>query len=423
LSRACQAHGANMVYTRGMKTRRICLTLIALWLLAPACGTSNETQGEYYSDTETIGGDAEGVPSSGDSERPTRDQQSDASAIVDVERNDAPLRPDLAWDVTSDGPYEAGHRRLETSYFSQSTGAERTISFEVWYPTEDSEGESVFYAEIFADENVLGEAALAAPVAGDTYPLHVHSHGNLGYAGSSPYVMRHFATHGWVVVAPAHKGNTIIDNISPRPVWMYTVRAEDVSATLDALAALPESDPLFGKLDTEQALLSGHSYGAYTTFGLTGASFNPERVAELCPEGEESECSDAVEAFFAEGLRDERFVGSIPMAPGSYDMYAEGLGDVAIPTMHMTGSDDRPEANVDIWAALPAPSYRVHVEGGCHQLFALGGCELIDDDPGLMIINAYALAFGRHVLLEDESVAALLDGSDVLDPAVTFLSK
>ena len=204
---------------------------------------------------------------------------------------------------------------------------------------------------------------------------------------------------------------------------MYTVRAEDVSATLDALGSLPESDPLHAKLDVSAALLSGHSYGAYTALGLSGASFNPERIAELCPEEEPDVCSDAVRTFFAEGVREERLIAAIPMAPGSYDMYAEGLADIAIPTLHMTGSEDRPEANEDIWAALLGPAYRVHVAGGCHQLFALGGCELIADDPGLIVVNAYALAFGRRELLGDTGVDALFDGSEVVDESVTFSIK
>jgi len=104
-------------------------------------------------------------------------------------------------------------------------------------------------------------------------------------------------------------------------------------------------------------------------------------------------------------------------------MYAEGIADIVIPTMHMTGSEDRPQANADVWAALPAPAHRVHVEGGCHQLFALGGCELIEDDPGLIIINAYALAFGRHYLLDDQGVLPLLDGTEVFDAAVTLSVK
>lgn len=404
--------------------------LIASIFFLPACGSDAEG-----STAEHEGGSTNGVeerqsdlPGAADEDVNSSSPASDVLTASDGGQQSDGLdgpepRADLSWDVGAAGPFNAGHRTAEWSYESLSTGAQRTIEYHIWYPTEATEGDEVFYAEIFIDEDALGDVPLAPPVSGDTYPLHIHSHGNLGYAGSSPHLMRHFATHGWVVVAPSHKGNTIIDNISPRPNWMYTVRSEDISATLDALSELPTSDPLAGKLDTNAALLSGHSYGAYTTLGLSGASFNPERIAELCPEGDMEACSEAVRTFFASGVRDPRLLAAIPMAPGSYSMYGEGIADVAIPTLHMTGSEDRPEANEDIWAALPAPSYRVHVAGGCHQLFSLGGCELIEDDPGLMIINAYALAFGRSEMLGDTGVQGLMNGSEVIDPSVTFSVK
>jgi predicted dienelactone hydrolase len=402
--------------------------LISALLLSPllffGCGTHSSEAADTSSSADVVvEADSGAADSETSSDEDASSMADDSSATADQEVAEHVSRIDLEWDVATDGPYQGGHRTFEVTYLSVSTGAERTIDAHVWYPTEATEGETVYYAEIFVDENVFGDAPLAPPAVGEQYPLHIHSHGHLGYAGSSPYLMRHFATHGWLVVAPSHKGNTFIDNISPRPAWMYTVRAEDISATLDALAALPESDELAGKVDVTSALLSGHSYGAYTSLGLSGASFNMEHIPNVCAEDESGECSDSVMGFFEAGVRDERVVASIPMAPGSYDMYGEGIEEIAIPTMHMTGSDDRPQSNADVWAALPAPAYRVHVEGGCHQLFALGGCELIEDDPGLIIVNAYALAFGRHYLLDDQGVLQLLDGTELLDAAVTLSVK
>ncbi|MGB0590054.1 MAG: alpha/beta hydrolase family protein [Myxococcota bacterium] len=403
----------------------ISVVLLHMFLFS-GCGSDPDTSADASGDVlapADASAEGDGLGSEAETSDDVVMAQDDAGDVGDQGAVQDETRVDLGWDVSVDGPYQAGHRTLEVTYPSVSLGADRTIEYHLWYPTEATEGETVYYAEIFVDENVFGEAPLAPPAVGDHYPLHIHSHGNLGYAGSSPHLMRHFATHGWVVVAPSHKGNTIIDNLSPRPAWMYTVRSEDVSATLDALAVLPEADALAGKVDVSAALLSGHSYGAYTALGLAGAAFNMEQIPSVCAEDESGECSDAVLGLFEAGVRDERLIASIPMAPGSYDMYAEGISDIVIPTMHMTGSEDRPQANADVWAALPAPAHRVHVEGGCHQLFALGGCELIPDDPGLVIVNAYALAFGRHYLLEDQSVLSLLDGTEVLDETVTLSTK
>lgn len=370
------------------------------------------------------GADAMGPPQDVEPET-TGDTGQDIAAPETAEDIAAPEgRVDLTWPVELDGPYQAGHRTVEITYEALSTGQNRTIMLHLWYPTEATSGDDVAYVGLFADDAVYGNAPLAAPAVGDAYPLHVHSHGDLGYAGSSPYLMRHFATHGWIVAAPDHTGNTIVDNISPRPSWMYTVRLEDISATLDHLQELPDEDPLAGMIDPNQAVLSGHSYGAYTTLGLAGADYDLERVASICAEEPSGACAPEVLSLFEAGLFEPRVVAAIPMAPGNYAMYgADGVAAVEVPTLHMTGSEDRPEANENIWSALPAPAVRVHVAGGCHQLFALGGCELIDDDTGLPIINGYALAFARHHLLGDEGVSGLLDGTTPLDEAVTLSVK
>ena len=387
----------------------VLVALVFTW----SCEGSSEPEGSATPDvTDAVtpdAGDAEADGPSGDAEADT----------------DGPSpRADLAWPVGEDGPYQAGHRTVEFTYDPVSTGEPRTLTLHLWYPTEATTGDDVAYLEIFFDEGVLGNAPLAPPAVGDSYPLHVHSHGDRGYAGSSPYVMRHFATHGWVVAAPDHRGNTIIDNIDPRPSWMYTVRLEDISATIDHLGELPSEDPLSGTLDTSQVVLSGHSYGAYTTLGLSGAAFDMGHIPSVCAADPSGECTPEVLGLFEAGMFESRVVASIPMAPGNDVMYgAEGVGAVQIPTLHMTGSEDRPEANENIWSWLPAPAFRVHVAGGCHQLFALGGCDLITDEVGLPIINAYALAFSRRQLLGDEGVTGLMSGAEVFDAAVTLSTK
>ena len=194
------------------------LPLLLVPFLLAACGSDAEEVGPLSNDDpQAMPGDTFVASVDAEAEE-SREVQSRSEGADDGDATArASVREDLEWDVGAPGPFNAGHRTAEVTYQSLSVGTERTIEYHIWYPTEAKEGEEVYYAEIFIDEEALGQAALAPPVSGDTYPLHVHSHGNLGYAGSSPHLMRHFATHGWVVVAPSHKGNTIIDNISPRP--------------------------------------------------------------------------------------------------------------------------------------------------------------------------------------------------------------
>jgi hypothetical protein len=67
----------------------------------------------------------------------------------------------------------------------------------------------------------------------------------------------------------------------------------------------------------------------------------------------------------------------------------------------------------------------IDIEGGCHQAFALGGCDAVADEVVFPIINEYALAFGRrHVLVDARAeVESALDGSREISDLVTFQKK
>jgi len=197
-------------------------------------------------------------------------EKGEIAASEDATNPDAHSPEAFSWELDASGPFQVGYRTLEFSYDAVGDGEQRPIKLSLWYPTEDSSGDPGSYLGLLEDPLVFTDAALAPPVYGETYPVHVHSHGHQGFAGSTNFLMRHFASHGWVVAAPDHRGNTLIDNIDPRPAWMYTVRPSDITATLDTLANLPAEDPLASKLATERVLMSGHSYGGYTTFVSAG---------------------------------------------------------------------------------------------------------------------------------------------------------
>ena len=75
----------------------------------------------------------------------------------------------------------------------------------------------------------------------------------------------------------------------------------------------------------------GHSFGGYTILGLGGATWDEAALA--CPDATTDFCtgmtSDAADLFRA-GFRDPRVLALVPMAPGDYDLYASGLGEVAV---------------------------------------------------------------------------------------------
>ena len=58
----------------------------------------------------------------------------------------------------------------------------------------------------------------------------------------------------------------------------------------------------------------------------------------------------------------------------------------------------------------------VELDGGCHQTFALGGCNTLDTDLGFHVVQTLALAFARHTVLGDAQLrtASLLSGEETI---------
>ena len=77
----------------------------------------------------------------------------------------------------------------------------------------------------------------------DGYPVHVYSHGNMGFGGASPFLMRHFASHGWVVVAPDHTGNTFTDHDNSLMPELVFRRPKDIADSVDWLFEFPDRSP------------------------------------------------------------------------------------------------------------------------------------------------------------------------------------
>lgn len=330
----------------------------------------------------------------------------------------------LAWAVDEEGPYKTGHRTWEITYDAPPEGEARTLVLHAWYPTEDTDGDEVKYLGAILDEDSFGNAAEAAPVYDGRYPVHVHSHGFQGWGGTSSDLMQYFASHGWVAIAPDHTGNTLTDHVDPLPTAHYLQKPADISAALDALDALPADDPL-AAADTSRVVMSGHSFGCYSTWAAAGASYDLDAVTEACPGLYEGTCSQAeLDAFAADDLADDRVVAAIPMAGNLRREFfgAEGHAAVHAPFLFMTGSDDDVGMHEQFDTYTDVDRRWIDIEGGCHQAFALGECAELDTETGYAIVNTYALAFARlHVLGDgDATVAGIVDGSVAVSPLVTF---
>ena len=344
----------------------------------------------------------------------------------------APVDP-LSWSVTEPGPYSCGHRTLETTYTPPGGVAPRTIPVHFWYPSNATDGEHPTYKGIFPDEIAWEDVEPAPSPWKGGMPVLVHSHGHKGFAGNSSRLMCHFASHGWVAVAPEHVGNTIGDTPDVRPLELYYERPLDLRVGLDLASALPSGDPLEGTLDLSRVAMSGHSFGTYTAWAVAGASFDEAAIQAACDAGAVADCTADKLAVFETDLSDPRAKVVIPMAGGRNDLFgASGYDAAKVPVLLMSGSLDPVGADTLFEAVSGVDLTWVDVEGGCHQLFGLGNsvlgddaCSALPDEEGFSIVNPWALAYARRHVLQDDGpqVTGIVFGTESLSERVTVQQK
>jgi predicted dienelactone hydrolase len=339
-----------------------------------------------------------------------------------------PIDP-LSLAVDRPGPFAVGYRELTTTYLPPGGLPARTIPVDFWYPTEQASGDNPRYGDFIDDPNTFIDAPPAEPAFAGGFPLLVHSHGDAAFPGSNANVVRYLVSHGWVVIEPAHVGNTLADTTKPHPLELFIERPLDVRAALDLAAALPPSEPLAGKLDLGHAAMSGHSFGTYTAWAVSGTGFDSTAIRSACQRGGIVGCSEPLIAAFADGFADRRLRAIIPMAGGRSDYFGSHPYDpLAIPLLLMEGSLNK-NGGDSLLAAISGVDFSlVTVDGGCHELFNLGNgavgnfgndsggatsCSALPDATGFAIVNTWLLAYLRYHVIGDRSteVRGIIDGS------------
>lgn len=299
------------------------------------------------------------------------------------------------WSVEEKGPFRVGYTTREATYtlFSE----ERTTQINIWYPTTDTEGDEAVYFSLVEDEHAFVDASWAESVTELGFPVLVFSHGSFLYGGSSSFLPRHFASHGWVVAAPDHTGHLLTDYGDPNEASTFYLRSYNNSAAIDSLSE-------FDSVHTDNIVLSGFSFGATDNWMSAGATMNIESIAQLCSDGTlPSGCSDDERALFSEGFLDSRIRGIIPMAGADRFEWIStaGRSDISVPVLMISGTedDDAPETIVSEVSGVEITS--VEIEGGCHALFSVGGCPNISTEEGYAIVQSESLRFARNLLFPD----------------------
>lgn len=255
------------------------------------------------------------------------------------------------------------------------------------------------------------------PTAKQPAPVVLFSHGLGGSRENDPYLGEHWAKRGYVVVFMQHAG-------SDEAVWKdipagqrldalkkagnlrnTLLRFKDVSVVIDQLERWNRSadSPLSGRLDLKRIGMSGHSYGAVTTQGVSG---------QRTPRGDAP-------------FTDERIKAAIAMSPNSPRNGGDPqriFGGVTIPWLLMTGTKDTAivgdadvASRLAVFPALPpGGKYELVLDGAEHMAFGdrdLPMSKSKRNPNHHRVILALSTAFWDAWLREDAAARAWLDGS------------
>lgn len=124
-------------------------------------------------------------------------------------------------------------------------------------------------------------------------PVVVFSHGLYGSATAYDPIVKHWAEHGYVVLQPTHEDSASIEEnhklvnlTQPNRLIMkaWRSRVDDVKAVLDSFATIERNvRGLRGRLDPSRVAMAGHSFGAFTSQLIGGATALGPRFEDKRP--------------------------------------------------------------------------------------------------------------------------------------------
>lgn len=336
-----------------------------------------------------------------------------------------------ASEPESPGPFAVAVR---TTTVDDPQRPDRALVCEIWYPVAPADvpaGTPLASYDFLPTVRPPARIAVGGdhPVAAGGFPLVVYSHGSGGMRFIASYFTEVLASHGFVVVAADHSGDTAVDAFLGTAVdeaENLRLRPRDVSVVLDAvLAAGGDLAWLEGHVDPTRIGVAGHSFGGTTGLALaggTGASPPDARVRAVVGM-----------AAYTRLLGDDTF--------GAVDVPLLLLSGTSDATTPIALDTERP------WGLVPGrPLLRVDLARAGHQSFtdvcayrdlldtvpdlpqalrdavqayAADGCGpgLLDIGTALRLTNRYAIAFLLRWLAGDASADRWLGAPDDPDDA------
>ncbi|MFZ4516625.1 MAG: alpha/beta hydrolase family protein, partial [Acidimicrobiia bacterium] len=231
---------------------------------------------------------------------------------------------------------------------------DRKLPVDIWYPADPRSAATASKATYtfipglsMPSTHAVNEPMLAT----GRFPVVVYSHGSSGFRYVSSFLTEHLASHGFIVVAPDHVGNTAIDVFLGNAVSEQAnaeMRPLDVSFVLDNVLAESDVNPVRAHVDRQRVGVIGHSFGGYTAMStVAGSSTRPA---------------------------DARVKAIVGMAPYTRSLDDATLANVRVPALLMTGTKDTvTPIVVDTtrpWDRIAGrPLYRVDLLDAGHQSF------------------------------------------------------
>jgi predicted dienelactone hydrolase len=249
------------------------------------------------------------------------------------------------------------------------------------------------------------ELRVSAPNEGSGLPLVVFSHGFAEYMDSYTPLTEFWASHGFVVLQPAHLDSSRYGMApsDPRFADLWRSRIQDLARTLDGLDAIQASVPqLDGRIDRDRIAIAGHSWGATTASALIGA-----RIIDADGNVGESMRDERIQAgvlFAVAGTGGENLT---PFAAEHFSFMNPDFEQMAPPALIVAGDEDQsplssrgPDWWTDAYHYSPGQKALLTLAGAQHMMGGIAGHsthETTDWSPD------------RVALLQHASAAYLLD--------------
>jgi dienelactone hydrolase len=283
------------------------------------------------------------------------------------------------------GPFLPGEYSIGFQEFFPQDAArnDRSVRTLVWYPAEAglTEGEPARYARPFGwtQESPYIGAFADAPVAkAAPFPLVVLSHGDGGVPQNFELLGEFLASHGYVVAAPQHSGNSAGTPFQP---GMGSHRPADMSFVIDTMlgrSAAP-GDLFSNVIHVDAIGVGGFSRGAATATA-TVAGFRAAQTGEF-----DTPPDDRVKALVL-----------LDGTPDTIDRLAPDLREsVTLPTLSIAGGAYSSSGNSGtLFAAIPF--YGVDANSATHGEFVGGGSchfhnSLLEDGAPQNVLDLFGI--------------------------------